>query len=77
MKLRPIFKIYLLLGFSSKSLEISQICSLAPYLSPCEAFFVYFKPIENYRLKKKKTKPKLGLFLTKMHVKFQFFRYKN
>ena len=26
---------------------------------------------------RKKTKPKLGLFSTKMDVKFQFFRYKN
>ena len=66
MKLRPIFKIYLLLGFSSKSLEISQICSLAPYLSRCEAlFFVYFELIENYRLKKKKLSQNWGYFRLK------------
>ena len=77
MKLRPIFKIYLLLGFPSKSLEISQICSLAPYLSRCEALFRLFRTYRKLQAKEKKTKPKLGLFSTKMHVKFQFFRYKN
>ena len=43
MKLRPIFKIYLLLGFPSKRLETPQTCSLAPYLSPLEAFFGLFE----------------------------------
>ena len=46
----PIFKIYLLLGFLFKSLETPQICSLAPYLSPLEAFLAYCEPIEKYRV---------------------------
>ena len=62
MKLRPIFKIYLLLGFSSKSLEISQICSLAPYLSPCEALFRLFRTYRKLQAKEKKLSQNSGYF---------------